>query len=409
MLGGVLKKTIKSVFTVCSVNYLHKAITLLQSVEEVSENDVEMYIFIADRKRDIVGIPNYISIVWVVDIEFPDYLKCAFKYNVIEFNTCVKPFVALHLLKKYRKVVYLDPDTFLFSSINMIFDELGDSNMLLTPHSLTSYHGQGRPNDLDIMRFGVFNLGFFAINKSPETEMILTWWHNKLLNQCFYEPALGYGVDQKWIDFVPVLFDGIKICRHAGFNVAFWNLHERGLSLNKSEHWVVNENIKLVFAHFSSFDFSNPKVVASKQTRYAWGDKQDFLKLSEIYRKKLAFNIGHIKLNTTMEYGYSCFDDGKVISDLLRRRYFSDIDKFSDDNPFEVNCGVYFYAKNNKLFGTKNTKLITTFKDESTFKRNKKLLNILYKISERLLGPDKYFLLLRYLSSNSSSLSKHND
>ena len=69
--------------------------------------DVDVVILLADRKRNLALSDDRIRLLWVEDLNFPDLLPCAFKYNIIEFNTALKPFTAAYLLKLYRIAIDL--------------------------------------------------------------------------------------------------------------------------------------------------------------------------------------------------------------------------------------------------------------------------------------------------------------
>ena len=205
------------VFTVCSVNYLSKAIVLMQSIGE----DISKVIFVADTKRSLDYDFGEIEIVFTEDIGIDNYHELAFKYNIIEFNTCVKPHIAMSLLENFEKVIYLDPDTYVYSSLTPIIEELEGCSFLVTPHSYSSPSDNERPSDDDLLKFGLYNFGFFACKRDDNSMRALSWWNKKLLEQCFYEPGLGLGVDQKVAELIPV-FLKVKGFKNLGLNVAFW-------------------------------------------------------------------------------------------------------------------------------------------------------------------------------------------
>ena len=59
----------------------------------------------------------------------------------------------------------------------------------------------------------------------------------------------GYVGDQRWLDLVPGMFDGVRVVRHPGWNVGRWNLDGRPLTSVNGEWRVGGE--PLVFFHFS--------------------------------------------------------------------------------------------------------------------------------------------------------------
>ena len=59
------------------------------------------------------------------------------------------------------------------------------------------------------------------------------------------------------MNLAPVFFDGVHVLHHPGCNVAYWNLHERSLTVT-GESYRVNEVAPLVFFHFSAYDPRQP-------------------------------------------------------------------------------------------------------------------------------------------------------
>ncbi|MFX8895502.1 hypothetical protein ABTM96_20420, partial [Acinetobacter baumannii] len=70
------------------------------------------------------------------------------------------------------------------------------------------------------------------MKKSSETFQFLNWWSDRLIDQCYYNFAEGMGVDQAWLNIVPLFFKEVCVANHKGLNVAYWNLHERKLSIH---------------------------------------------------------------------------------------------------------------------------------------------------------------------------------
>jgi hypothetical protein len=64
---------------------------------------------------------------------------------------------------------------------------------------------------------------------------------------------------------VPALFDDVAILRNPGYNVAYWNMPSRPLSLVEGKWFAGGE--PLVFFHFSGFDPKHPDVLSRFQDR----------------------------------------------------------------------------------------------------------------------------------------------
>ena len=93
-------------FTVCNLGYLNKALVLANSLYQT--NKLKTNIFIFDNKIDLPSFDDHIIITWIKDIAGNNFLKHAFKYNVIELTTAYKPFIAKKLIQSYDQVFFFD-------------------------------------------------------------------------------------------------------------------------------------------------------------------------------------------------------------------------------------------------------------------------------------------------------------
>ena len=394
------------IFTACSVNYLAKAMAMCISALEYNP-DAALIILLVDTRRRIANLDSRVQIIWAEDINYPDYLQCAFKYNIIEFNTALKPFAALKFLDDYKKVIYLDPDVCVFAPLASVIATLDEYSSVFTPHAVSPYRGAGRPSDQDLLRFGCFNLGFFAVNDTDNAKLLLAWWHQQCHDNCFYEPQMGLGVDQKWIDLAPAFFEDVHIIKDIGLNVAFWNLHERQLS-KSPDGWRVNDIAPLCFVHFSSFDESDRNIVADKQTRHAPGTRLDFSEVGDVYRQYLNAAKKIVTIDNS-NYGYAKFDNGLSISPSLRRFYaVHKVDRFNDLlDPFKSIGPIYNFAENNSLISFRSVVVAhANFKAAAGYSREQRIIATAFRLMLRVLGPDRYFTLLRYLAHYSSILNQ---
>jgi glycosyltransferase involved in cell wall biosynthesis len=282
----------------------------------------------------------------------PDPLPFLFKYTVLEANTAVKPYLLEHLMSQgAERVLYLDPDIQLFGRLHRVEEALESSNIVLTPH-LTAPIEDGRlPDELAIMRSGTYNLGFLALARSETTESFLRWWQDRIFDRCISRVEEGLFVDQKWVDLVPGMFDGVHILTDPGYNVAYWNLHCRELRV--SEEISVNGR-PLAFFHFSGIDPGQLEVVSRHQNRYRLADIGDAAELYRRYAVLLA-EAGHAE-SSQWSYRYGEFDDGTRIPDLARDLYRSLGDgRERFGNPFAVADGFKDWL--NGAFGASPTRL----------------------------------------------------
>ena len=391
----------ETALTICSLNYLSKAMVLIDSYLD-HHPEQTFHLVIVDKKTNISFIDSdRVNILWVEELGIPNFLAYAFMYDVIELNTNVKPFVLAKLLRKYDSVLYLDPDIKIYESLSDIFLTLHTSSFVLTPHYITPINDGHSPGDIELLKFGAFNLGFIGVSKCDETDLFLNWWSDRCLSDGFYEPQLGLAVDQKWVGLAPSFFRDFKVLDDKGLNLAFWNLHEREITKDK-KGWVVNGETRLKFIHFSSFDSNNPSAIAMKQNRFPPGSRPDFIELAEGYAKDLL--IKSSGFNSTEKYAFDYFDNGMVINSALRRFYAGLYDKkFSNtSNPFNSKAGVFKFAKKQRLLSGNTKSPRHTFKSMGQIRHQIKFINILLRCVLYVVGPDRYFNLMRYLAHISS-------
>ena len=387
-----------AVFTVCNLRYLHLAKTLADSVFQRSK--LETHIFIFDKKIKLDLDDSYIKIYWIEELADTEFYKRAFKYNVIELTTAYKPFLAQYLLKTYKKVVFFDPDIFLFGEVGSIIKSLDQNDFLLTPHRISIIE---EPKlNIHLQRFGFYNLGFFAANNSSQSIDILKWWWNQCKEHCFDESHYGSFTDQKWIDIAVKFFSKIHILENPSFNVAWWNLKERQISLH-NQRLFVNGRHPLIFFHFSSFD---EKLLSTKQFDIGDNDWKVLREVINVYNAALIKNQ-FIKFDNHL-YSYDYFENGKYINQIARRAYYTFEKNFQDvNNPFKENKKIDKFFKKNFLYSTKSINYLhVKEKDLGNFKIQYKLLKFILRTTLRIIGPSYFQALLRlfiYLGTSTSN------
>jgi hypothetical protein len=387
--------------TICASNFLGKALVLQQSYQNFHPGS-DFYILIVDKKHsrlDTQGSDAHI--LWVEDLGIANFYQAAFKFDVIELSTNVKPTVLKLLLTHYDQVLFLDPDICVFSELVPVFDALTSCSIVVTPHTLTPVMDGKSPSELEFVRFGTFNLGFIGVSKCEESFKFLDWWSDRCLEYGYYEPQLGLSHDQRWVDLAPCFFPGLKLLRDPGLNVAFFNLHHRKLS-KRDGTWFVNEAYPLRFFHFSSFSVSNPWAIAHKQSRFAPGSRPDLHELLEGYAERLKKTDGDGYSRETYTFDY--FDDGMYVSPTARRFYTALESKFPpEENPFAHNSTFQRFALSQGLV-RKNSKQAVrpTFRELGDFSKGARVIAFALRNILRLVGPNRYFLLMRYMAHISS-------
>ena len=237
------------------------------------------------------------------------------------------------------KLMYLDPDIAVFSSLGDIDEKLDHHPILLTPH-------QNKPennntdvlnNEVCFLKHGVYNLGFFAARCDGQGKDFIHWYRDRLLEFCYIDFDWGLYTDQRWCDLAPALFDKLFILRHPGYNVARWNLSQRDLAKNTNGDFTVDGE-PLRFFHFSGYDSGQG---INEIVRYVDED-HDLHDLWSWYTKELEVN-GQSLIGKS-PWVYSFFSTGNKIKPAMNKLYRmrSDLQQAFPD-PFHNNGTVMCY------------------------------------------------------------------
>ncbi|AOX16152.1 glycosyltransferase [Kozakia baliensis] len=323
-----------ALFTICSNNYMSAARVLIESVHALHP-EIDLFIGLADKKVEWEGLYDVpAKIIEAESIGIPEFHRFAFQYDIMEFNTAIKPFMFEHLLEKhgFDRVFYFDPDILVLKRLDSLIKYLQDgASLLLTPHLHVPAEGDDDPNDFTIMRAGVYNLGFLGVSRCGETLNIIRWWMRRLHRHCINAQALGIFVDQKYMDLVPGFAPHARIVHDHGMNLAYWNLGHVHLQ-QSGNSWRADDQ-PLVFFHFSGFDPRHPTTL-TKHSKNFRNTQSVPLKSLLAHYAKLLFAAGYGQLPNAF-YAYGRFESGTAIPFHVRRM-FRETTPDWPGNPFET-------------------------------------------------------------------------
>lgn len=385
--------------TIVSPNYLAYARTVSASYLAHHPDHRFFVLIVADHTEPAIfatGADRFTPIS-LHHIGLEDVRREAMKYDILELNTNVKPTFLKHLLAAYSldKLVYLDPDIFVYAPLAPVFDALDEADAVLTPHITQPILDDKEPSEQDFLYNGTYNLGFFAIRASDDGSRILDWWEKRCLGLGFSEGRTGLFVDQKWMNLLPGLFPKVSILRHPGLNMAFWSLHERALSQSPNGY-VVNKTYSLCFFHFSGLTVDDPTQLSRNTNRFQLSDRPDLTKLFADYRANVIAN--RVPVLESISYGFSTLSDGTAITRLARRLYAEHQALYAVQDPFKANGPFARFARSAKLVAGKEPPAKATWKEFDGADRRVEMVHRALRLALRLLGPNRYELLMRYLS-----------
>jgi hypothetical protein len=317
-----MKKT--HVFTSAALNYIPKVRMLFRSLRK-HHPEWTLHLALADEMRPHLNFSDepFDEVIPIADMGIRSWRGWAFCHTIVELATAIKPFALQKLLARpdAEKVIYLDPDTVVFSRLDDILAALDEANIVLTPH-------QTKPettlaaiidNEICSLKHGVYNLGFVAVASTDVGQEFAEWWAKRVYHFCRADIPNGLFTDQRWIDLVPAFFEGVAIMRSGRHNVATWNLTTREFFQDSSGNFLVDGD-PLGFYHFTGFDSGAHRVMAAKN---ASGNKA-VQKIIDWYSNQTKLLVDDPLSNEP--WAFSTYADGTPITRAQRLIYRERVD-----------------------------------------------------------------------------------
>ena len=284
----------RAILTVVTRNYAHYASVLLAGCR-AAHPEADLFVCYADRPPDdwAETVPG-VQVIHGERLGIPNWRCFAFQYTPFELSCALKPYAMRHVIDRgYDEVIYLDGDTAVYGPLTEVTESLAHASIVLTPHLLRVLPDDGqRPHERAFLVSGTFNAGFLALRSDDVTRRFLAWWQSMISRFCIVDLAGSLFVDQKWLDLVPGLFEGVHVLRHPGYNAGHWSLSQFRFApladTTQTRSGVAVDGRPLVLFHFSGMTPSAPNEYLSSQNRTSLAEIPPLLRLTTEYHASLA-------------------------------------------------------------------------------------------------------------------------
>ncbi|MHB1394673.1 MAG: glycosyltransferase [Clostridia bacterium] len=235
--------------TVVTNEYLPKALALYFSLKRYAESFHLWICCMEDLVYDVLNklhLSN-VTLIALKSIEDDELLSVKnYRYNY-EYCWTLKAPLILHIFKKYEDVdslLYIDADTYLFSSPEKLFSRLKSFSVLLTMHNFNT--------DFKCLytKKGWYNAGIIGFRRDSNALKCISWWRDRCIEWCYDKIEKGKFGDQKYLMEFKKRFAGVYLERMVGANAAVWNMSEN--SIREYEGKVQINEKDLIFYHFSA-------------------------------------------------------------------------------------------------------------------------------------------------------------
>ncbi len=236
--------------------YLSRGLAMYNSLAHHC-NEFHLYVFAFDDNcYSLLKEMNleHLSVISLDEFEDQQLLNVKPTRTRGEYCWTCTPSTILYVLRNFNvdSCTYLDSDLYFFSSPQILFDEMGNNSVLITPHRYTKQYDQSA-------KTGIYCVQFVTFKNDEKGLRVLNWWRNACLEWCYNRFEEGRFGDQKYLDNWPERFDGVHVCENLGAGVAPWNMQqyyfERGNDTITGTEIKSGKKFDILFFHFHSFTF----------------------------------------------------------------------------------------------------------------------------------------------------------
>lgn len=166
----------------------------------------------------------------------------------------------------FDTVIFLDGDTYTYNDYLDLQQQADAHSIVVIPHITMPLPNDDKfPQNRIISLSGNYNTGVWAASQTGLS--FIKWWTLQTATYPVTMPEAGLVNEQGWLRFAGDFNDNIKIFRHPGYNVAYWNIKQR--TLEKIDNIYYIDNKKLAIMHFSGLNQSlKPEQMSIFQNRY---------------------------------------------------------------------------------------------------------------------------------------------
>lgn len=246
--------------------YLDRGVALYESINSYCDSFQLWVLCMNNTCFDILENMNLsnIKLIKLEILENEDHALMEVKQQrtLIEYYFTCKPSLVLYVFRhclNAQQVIYLDADTFFFASPEIIYDEIGEMSIAITPHRFESKNKQ-------LEKFGYFNAGWLLFKRDESGLACLRWWRIRCIEWCYDYPEKDRFGDQKYLDQFSSLFKNVCIIDHIGANLAPWNIGGKYITQYNNRLFVNGKQV--IFYHFHELSFITSRIIDLGYKKY---------------------------------------------------------------------------------------------------------------------------------------------
>ena len=236
--------------TLFDSGYLYKGVAMLRSLK-ANCPQAHVHVLCMDEKTKsiltVLALPD-VSLLSLSEIEDEELLKAKDDRGVAEYCWTLSPCLPSYVMAQHPQIdfmTYLDADLLFYSSVQPLFDEIGDASVAIIEHRFT-------PRLMDRIVNGRFCVEWVSFRRDEQGMACLNRWREQCIEWCYYRVEEGRMGDQKYLDEWPDRYSKCHILMHPGAGIAPWNYAQYRFGRDQDGTLTVQDS-PLIFYHFHQF------------------------------------------------------------------------------------------------------------------------------------------------------------
>ena len=236
--------------TLFDTGYLLKGLAMLSSLSRFCPS-ARVYVLCMDHQTKFIlehlDLP-FVTCITLDVIETEELLTAKSDRSVAEYCWTLSSCVTWYVMQTHHEIdflTYLDADLFFYSSVQPLFDEIGDASIAIIEHRFTD-----RLKDREVN--GRFCVEWVSFRRDQDGLACLSRWRKQCIEWCYYRLEDGKMWDQKYLDEWPKRYTTCHILEYLGAGVAPWNYAQYSFGHDASGNITV-DGLALMFYHFHQF------------------------------------------------------------------------------------------------------------------------------------------------------------
>jgi hypothetical protein len=215
-------------------------------------NDFHLYVFAFDdtslHALQSLKYPH-ITVISLAEFEDDELLRVKPERSIAEYCWTCTSSAILYVLQRFHvdQCTYLDADLYFFSSPAVLFEEMGDSSILITEHRYTPKYNKAKAS-------GTYCVQFISFKNDACGLKALRWWRDRCIEWCYARLENGKFGDQLYLEDWTQRFEGVHVLQHLGGGLAAWNIQQYDIYLRNEKLWGkeyrTKKDFPAVFYHF---------------------------------------------------------------------------------------------------------------------------------------------------------------